>query len=101
MSDHNVSRRRALETAGAILAGTVADAKLAGGQASMAQRPVAPRIELVNTLEYEEEAELHEAGAVIANSYLRLDHQEWIRVVEKRSAALADRDLGQISLADR
>ena len=28
------------------------------------------------------------AGAVIANGYLRLDREEWIRVVEKRSAAL-------------
>jgi hypothetical protein len=28
------------------------------------------------------EAELQEAGAVIANGYLRLDHAEWIRVVE-------------------
>jgi hypothetical protein len=28
--------------------------------------------------------------AVIANGYLRLDHAEWIRVVEKRSAALQD-----------
>jgi hypothetical protein len=37
------------------------------------------------------EDELTEAGAVIANGYLRLDHQEWIRVVEKRSAALQDR----------
>jgi hypothetical protein len=34
------------------------------------------------------EDELTEAGAVIANGYLRLDHQEWIRVVEKRRAAL-------------
>jgi hypothetical protein len=34
------------------------------------------------------EDELAEAGAVIANGYLRLDHQEWIRVVEKRRAAL-------------
>jgi hypothetical protein len=25
---------------------------------------------------------------LIANGYLRLDHEEWIRVVEKRSAAL-------------
>ena len=30
-------------------------------------------------------------GAVIANGYLRLDHQEWVRAVEKRSAALTDR----------
>ena len=36
------------------------------------------------------EDELTEAGAVIANGYLRLDHAEWIHVVEKRSAALAD-----------
>ena len=34
------------------------------------------------------EDELAEAGAVIANDYLRLDHAEWIRVVEKRRAAL-------------
>jgi hypothetical protein len=33
------------------------------------------------------EDELPEAGSVIANGYLRLDHAEWIRVVEKRSAA--------------
>ena len=32
--------------------------------------------------------ELAEAGAVIANGYLRLDRDEWVRVVEKRSAAL-------------
>jgi hypothetical protein len=41
------------------------------------------------TLVLRAEDELVEAGAVIANGYLRLDHQEWIRVVEKRSAALA------------
>ena len=35
------------------------------------------------------EAELAEAGAVIANGYLRLDLTESIRVVEKSSAALA------------
>jgi hypothetical protein len=35
------------------------------------------------------EDELVEAGAVIANGYLRLDRREWIRVVEKRQAALA------------
>ena len=34
------------------------------------------------------EDELAEAGAVIANGYLRLDRAEWIRVVEKRRAAL-------------
>jgi hypothetical protein len=37
------------------------------------------------------EDELVEAGAVIANGYLRLDREEWVRVVEKRSAALQDR----------
>ena len=37
------------------------------------------------------EDELAEAGSVIANGYLRLDREEWIRVVEKHSAALADR----------
>ena len=37
------------------------------------------------------EDELAEAGAVIANGYLRLDREEWVRVVEKRSAALQDR----------
>jgi hypothetical protein len=31
---------------------------------------------------------LEEAPGVIANGYLRLDPQEWIRAVEKRRAAL-------------
>jgi hypothetical protein len=36
-----------------------------------------------------ERAELTlEASGVIANAYLRLDPQEWIRAVEKRRAAL-------------
>ena len=35
--------------------------------------------------------ELQEAGSVIANGYLRLDREEWMSVVEKRSAALQDR----------
>ena len=34
------------------------------------------------------EDELAEAVSVIANGYLQLDREEWIRVVEKRSAAL-------------
>jgi hypothetical protein len=34
------------------------------------------------------EATLEEASGVIANGYLRLDPQEWIRAVEKRRAAL-------------
>jgi hypothetical protein len=37
------------------------------------------------------EDELVEGSAVIANGYIRLDHQEWIRVVDKRRAALPDR----------
>jgi hypothetical protein len=37
---------------------------------------------------YEAEATLEEASGVIANGYLRLDPQEWIRAVEKRRAAL-------------
>jgi hypothetical protein len=40
------------------------------------------------TLILRAEDELVEAGAVIANGYLRLDRAEWIRVVEKRRAAL-------------
>jgi len=34
------------------------------------------------------ELTLEEASGVIANGYLRLDREEWVRVVEKRSAAL-------------
>jgi hypothetical protein len=34
------------------------------------------------------EATLEEASGVIANGYLRLDPQEWIRAIEKRRAAL-------------
>jgi hypothetical protein len=34
------------------------------------------------------ELTLEEASGVIANGYLRLDPQEWIRAVEKRRAAL-------------
>ena len=37
------------------------------------------------------EDELVEAGNVIANGYLRLDRNEWIRVMEKRAAALQGR----------
>jgi hypothetical protein len=40
------------------------------------------------TLILRAEDELAEAGSVIANGYLRSDREEWIRVVEKRSAAL-------------
>ena len=47
------------------------------------------------TLIFRAEDELTEAGAVIANGYLRLDHAEWIRVVEKRRAALGRELLGE------
>ena len=43
------------------------------------------------TLILRAEDELAEAGSVIANGYLWLDREEWIRVVEKRSAALQGR----------
>ncbi len=67
MSDHKVSRRKALGSVGAVVAGTVAGSAIAG-QAPAAQRqerapweppvPVrlAPREDLVNLLEFEEEA---------------------------------------------
>ena len=67
MSDHKLSRRRALGSVGAIVAGSVAGANIASGQAPAAPRErapweppvpvrVAPREELVNILEFEEEA---------------------------------------------
>ena len=67
MSDQKFSRRRALGSVGAIVAGTVAGAKLASGQTPAPQRErapweppvevrVVPREELVNLLEFEEEA---------------------------------------------
>jgi 4-hydroxymandelate oxidase len=67
MSDHKVSRRKALGSVGAVVAGTVTGSAIAG-QTPAAQRqerapwepptPVrlAPRDELVNLLEFEEEA---------------------------------------------
>ena len=67
MSDHKVSRRKALGSVGAVVAGTVAGSAMAG-QVPAAQRQerapweppvpvrVAPRDELVNLLEFEEEA---------------------------------------------
>jgi len=71
MSDNKFSRRQALGSVGAIVAGTVAGSKLASGQttAMPAQTPVprvAPRDELVNTLEFEEEAKKKLAPATYA-----------------------------------
>ena len=73
MSRHNVTRRQALGAAGAIVAGSVAGSTLDQGQMAPAPgvRPaepgsvrLAPRAELVNTLEYEEQARLKLAPAV-------------------------------------
>src|SRR5215510_12591522 len=72
MSD-KFNRRQALESVGAIVAGTVAGAKMAKGQ-TPAGRPaaadaaprLAPRDELVNVLEYEEEAKKKLAPATYA-----------------------------------
>jgi 4-hydroxymandelate oxidase len=72
MSD-KLNRRQALESVGAIVAGTVAGSAMAKGQAP-ATRPVldttgphlAPRDELVNILEYEEEAKKKLAPATYA-----------------------------------
>jgi 4-hydroxymandelate oxidase len=81
MSNHKVSRRQALESVGAIVAGTVAGSAIAKGQAPAmpaanpanprpamdASSPrLAPRDELVNTLEFEEEAKKKLAPATFA-----------------------------------
>lgn len=76
MSDHKVSRRQALGSVSAIVAGTVAGSAIGQGQAPAAQRPivpgeapvrpVAPREELVNILEYEDEAKKKLAPATFA-----------------------------------
>src|SRR5262245_3295576 len=68
MSDQKLSRRKALGSVGAIVAGSVAGAAIAGSPEPAAQQRerapweppltprLAPRDELVNLLEYEEEA---------------------------------------------
>jgi 4-hydroxymandelate oxidase len=72
MSENKVSRRQALGSVGAIVAGTVAGSTLANGQtpAVPAAQPAAPRLaprdELVNTLEFEEEAKKKLAPAIYA-----------------------------------
>jgi hypothetical protein len=59
---------------------------------SMALDPIRAQIrraaQRAASLVEEAEATLEEASNVIANGYLRLDRQEWIRAVEKRRAAL-------------
>jgi len=73
MSDKTLSRRQVLGSVGAVVAGSVAGSKLANGQTPAAQRPqadstvrLAPRDELVNTLEFEEEAKKKLAPATFA-----------------------------------
>jgi isopentenyl diphosphate isomerase/L-lactate dehydrogenase-like FMN-dependent dehydrogenase len=77
MSEHKVSRRHALGSVGAIVAGTVAGSAVGQGQApgtsqrptaptDVPVRPLAPREELVNILEYEDEAKKKLAPATFA-----------------------------------
>jgi 4-hydroxymandelate oxidase len=71
MNDNKLSRRQALGNVGAVIAGTVAGSKLASGQraAVLNETPVprlAPRDELVNTLEFEEEAKKKLPPAIYA-----------------------------------
>jgi 4-hydroxymandelate oxidase len=72
MSD-KLSRRQAIEGVGAIVAGTIAGGGMAKGQKPATRPPadsagprVAPRDELVNTLEYEQEAKKKLAPATYA-----------------------------------
>ena len=68
MTAHDLTRRQALGTAGAVLAGSqIAPGPTVpapGGQLAAARVGVAPRVELVNTLEYEEQAKRTLAPAV-------------------------------------
>ena len=76
MSDNPLSRRQALGSVGAIVAGTIAGSKLASGQTPAPAAPraaadvpkarVAPRDELVNVLEYEDEAKKALAAGTFA-----------------------------------
>ena len=67
MTAHNLTRRRALGAAAAALVGSkVAPAPTAGVQPGMERAGVAPRAELVNTVEYEQQAKLKLAPAVFS-----------------------------------
>ena len=61
-----------------------------GTTPSCSSRDSSPRLAARRTAILIEQAELtlEEASGVIANGFLRLDPQEWIRAVEKRQAAL-------------
>jgi 4-hydroxymandelate oxidase len=65
MATHNLTRRRALGVAGAVLVGSkAAPAPTAGVQPGAERTGLVPRVELVNTLEYEEQAKLTLTPAV-------------------------------------
>src|SRR5262245_37930589 len=65
MALHNLTRRRALGAAGAVLVGSkIAPGATPGVQPGVARAVLAPRAELVNTLEYEEQAKLKLAPSV-------------------------------------
>ena len=68
MIAHNLTRRQALGAAGAMLAGSQIapgpTVPVPGGQPAAERVGVAPRVELVNTLEYEEQAKRTLAPAV-------------------------------------
>ena len=68
MTAHDLTRRQALGAAGAMLAGSQIapgpPVPAPGGQLAAARVGVAPRVELVNTLEYEEQAKRTLAPAV-------------------------------------
>jgi 4-hydroxymandelate oxidase len=67
MSVHNLTRRRALGAAAAVLVGSkVAPGSTAGVQPGAERAGVAPRAELVNSLEYEQQAKLTLAPAVFS-----------------------------------
>ena len=52
------------------------------------RRQMRAAVRRASTLIVRAHDDLEEAASLIANGYLRLDPQEWIRVVEKRQAAL-------------
>ena len=67
MSVHNLTRRRALGAAAAVLVGSkVVPGSTAGAQPGAERAGVAPRAELVNTLEYEQQAKLKLAPAAFS-----------------------------------
>ena len=76
MSVHNLTRRRALGAAAAVLVGSkVAPGSTAGVQPGAERAGVAPRAELVNTLEYEQQAKLKLAPAVFSLTAVLLAKQ--------------------------